>query len=206
MLAGKKPRLPLQYQEVEFLYSDGSPFIQTALKLTQEHAVKIKFTLSIIDAQFGIFGSRSSAISNNFSASYNANERNRLFVDFGTYSITRVNLYNSEQNTPYIIIVDKNKREICADDGTVIARNTTPFNESFETPSEALLFRTYGGFTTNILVGKVYYYEVYSKGILIAQLIPCYRKSDNKPGMYDLVNNQFYTNAGTGEFIVGPNV
>lgn len=36
--------------------------------------------------------------------------------------------------------------------------------------------------------------------------IPCYRKSDNKPGMYDIENNVFYTNDGTGEFIVGPDV
>lgn len=35
-------------------------------------------------------------------------------------------------------------------------------------------------------------------------LYPVYRKSDNKPGMYDIVNNQFYTNQGSGEFEVGP--
>lgn len=35
-----------------------------------------------------------------------------------------------------------------------------------------------------------------------AELIPCVRKSDNKPGMYDTVSKTFYTNAGTGEFIV----
>ena len=37
------------------------------------------------------------------------------------------------------------------------------------------------------------------------KLYPVYRKSDNKPGMYDIVNNAFYINQGTGEFIVGPN-
>ena len=35
-------------------------------------------------------------------------------------------------------------------------------------------------------------------------LVPCYRKSDNKPGMYDIFNGVFYTNQGTGEFAVGP--
>ena len=33
-------------------------------------------------------------------------------------------------------------------------------------------------------------------------LIPCIRKSDSKPGMYDTVSKTFYTNAGTGEFTV----
>lgn len=41
---------------------------------------------------------------------------------------------------------------------------------------------------------------------VVLHLVPCYRKSDNKPGMYDLINDVFYTNAGTGEFIVGPDV
>lgn len=40
----------------------------------------------------------------------------------------------------------------------------------------------------------------------ILNLIPCYRKSDNVAGMYDIVNDVFYTNAGFGSFIVGPNV
>lgn len=32
--------------------------------------------------------------------------------------------------------------------------------------------------------------------------IPCVRKSDSKPGMYDTLTKTFYTNTGTGEFIV----
>lgn len=37
-------------------------------------------------------------------------------------------------------------------------------------------------------------------------LIPCYRKSDNEPGFYDLINDAFYTNVGIGEFGLGPEV
>ena len=36
----------------------------------------------------------------------------------------------------------------------------------------------------------------------IQNLIPCYRITDNKPGMYDLVSRTFFTNAGTGEFAI----
>lgn len=38
----------------------------------------------------------------------------------------------------------------------------------------------------------------------IANFIPCYRKSDNKAGLYDIINDYF--NAGTGSFIVGPDM
>ncbi len=41
-------------------------------------------------------------------------------------------------------------------------------------------------------------------GTTISHLVPCYRISDGKPGMYDLVRDVFLVNMGTGEFEVGP--
>ena len=42
----------------------------------------------------------------------------------------------------------------------------------------------------------------------VCKFVPCIRKSDNKPGLYDLcgsicplTGNSFYINAGTGEFV-----
>lgn len=55
---------------------------------------------------------------------------------------------------------------------------------------------------------KIYYFDVYdnSTGEKSKQLVPCYRISDNEPGLYDLVNDTFYTNDGTGTFNVGDDV
>lgn len=50
--------------------------------------------------------------------------------------------------------------------------------------------------------GKLYSASVTQNSVLISNLVPCYRKSDNKPGLYDTIRNQFLTNAGTGEFII----
>lgn len=52
---------------------------------------------------------------------------------------------------------------------------------------------------------KIYYAEILCKQSYI-KLYPCYRKSDNAEGMYDLVSGEFYTNASKVGFIVGPNV
>ena len=38
---------------------------------------------------------------------------------------------------------------------------------------------------------------------VVAHLYPCYRKVDNKTGMYDIVNNKFYTSANQSEFVIG---
>lgn len=41
---------------------------------------------------------------------------------------------------------------------------------------------------------------------ILHNFIPCYRKSDNEAGLYDIVTNTFSANAGTGAFAVGSDV
>ena len=49
---------------------------------------------------------------------------------------------------------------------------------------------------------RVYYLRLYDGTTLVRNFIPCYRKSDHKPGLYDTVNGVFYTNQGSGEFVL----
>ena len=53
---------------------------------------------------------------------------------------------------------------------------------------------------------RVYSFKAYEYDVLIRDMIPCYRKADHVIGMYDLVNDVFYTNSGTGTFYKGPDV
>ncbi len=39
--------------------------------------------------------------------------------------------------------------------------------------------------------------------VLVRDFVPVVRNTDNVAGMYDIVNDTFYTNAGTGSFVVG---
>lgn len=56
-------------------------------------------------------------------------------------------------------------------------------------------------------VGRYYYVKIYdNSGELIRHFIPCYKKSTDSVGMYDILNNIFYENAGTGSFTSGNNV
>ena len=54
---------------------------------------------------------------------------------------------------------------------------------------------------------KLFGVKVYdSQNVLLNSFVPCYRKSDSVAGMYETVNDVFYTNQGTGSFVVGNNV
>ena len=65
-----------------------------------------------------------------------------------------------------------------------------------------LFAQTHGGVDSaaNISKLKLYYFNLFYNNNIIRKMIPALRNSDNVAGLYDLVNNVFYTNAGTGEF------
>lgn len=58
------------------------------------------------------------------------------------------------------------------------------------------------GFAAETTDRRFWMLKVYLNGTLLHDLVPCYRKSDNVVGMYDIVGNVFYTNAGAGSFVV----
>ena len=53
---------------------------------------------------------------------------------------------------------------------------------------------------------KLYGLKIYNNSTLVRHFVPCYRKSDNAIGMYDMVSKTFYGNSGTGNFEKGPEV
>ena len=53
---------------------------------------------------------------------------------------------------------------------------------------------------------RIYSAKIWKNGNLEREFYPCYRVSDSVAGMYDKVNDVFYTNAGSGTFVVGSDV
>ena len=47
---------------------------------------------------------------------------------------------------------------------------------------------------------RLYSAKIWDNDILIRDYVPC-KNSNGEIGLYDFVNNQFYGNSGTGEFI-----
>lgn len=86
------------------------------------------------------------------------------------------------------------------------ALSTAP-NWSNATERNYYLFAT--NYTSDVLKGsriKIYEVKLWNGDTLTRDLIPVKRNSDDALGMYDLVNNVFYTNSGTGSFIAGEEI
>lgn len=89
-----------------------------------------------------------------------------------------------------------------------------PWNDISDTftisyPTGASNYLRIGGWSDTAWTAEGAYYFVTVIGtddMEIAKFIPCYRKSDNVAGFYDIIRNGFYSSDGTGAFSAGPNV
>ena len=54
--------------------------------------------------------------------------------------------------------------------------------------------------------GRVFSVKAEKDGMILLNLVPCYRIADTEVGMYDTVSNTFFANAGTGTFTKGADV
>ena len=54
--------------------------------------------------------------------------------------------------------------------------------------------------------GRLYYAKLTKNEKVVLECVPCYRESDGKAGLYNLVTGAFLQNAGEGEFLTGMEV
>lgn len=184
---------PSDYTQVEYIENTGQSYINTGFTLDQNSKVEL-IVYSTNFAQGHLFGSRESATSKNYTISDG-------HLDFGTYTKNRINFYSHANNLKTKLTFDKNTFKV----------DNESYNDSYQLTSvddftciaPAYIFYVSGNPYGNYRVwGKLYGCKIWDNGTLARELVPCYRNSDNEPGLYDLVNDTFYTNAGTGSFVL----
>lgn len=85
--------------------------------------------------------------------------------------------------------------------------STIPDPQSYSSGNNLYLFaRNINGVAERFAKAQLMFLRIWQDGVLVRDFIPCYRKSDNVIGLYDTASKAFFTNAGTGAFIKGPNV
>lgn len=183
--------LPFGYEAVEYLESTGTQWIDTGVYVNQDTEINIEAQHVTTSDSFSIFGV------------------NPFFViTEGTGNFWALRYNNTMFNTR---ILGTNKIKINWHKNIANINNqlTHEFQyATFQSSVTSTLFARRSNNTLGI--------EEYAKTRLftcqiskVRNYIPCIRKSDGKPGMYDLCHSicpltgtSFYVNAGTGEFIV----
>ena len=187
-------KLPDSYTNLTYLESSGTQYIDTGYALnTDTDDVELDFGVSTTSSNI-IFGARRTTSARLYTIS-TASNKWRLGWGSGSTDST------SASTGRHIAKVNHSNGELQID-GTVVV---TAGAASITTPATATLFAIHTNASTPFYYGscKVYEYRLWRSGVLIQHLVPAMRDSDSVVGMYDIVNNAFLTNGGSGDFSYG---
>lgn len=179
--------LPDEYQQIEYIESRGAQCIDTEYIFRKKPKVigEIMITLGEDRDIMGNSMNKSGCYIIDFASS-------KIFYRYSSATSTGVNsgiIINKWYNFEFSDKIKVNGNEILSIDSYDFSQN----DQSFLIGKG----RNYG-------YAKFKEIEMYDGDELVRYLIPCYRKYDNKVGMYDVLNNKFYTNKSGDDFYCPP--
>ena len=196
---------PSEYQKVEYIGASGTQGIIFD-DIQEYNATLIEPYTYDIDCQFDEWNSASNS---NIVAAFSSNPGQW----FGyMHSIDKIAMGSSsgcyfddnkklERHSYHYAVLNGNG-VITRDDGVSISREIVSgkkYNFAlFGTSDYIISVANDLGFN-----GKIYDFSISKNGTEIHHLVPCYRKSDDVIGFYDVITDTFYTNAGSGNFTKG---
>ncbi len=192
--------LPKDYEKVAYIESTGEQYIDSGVVLNDKN-FKIE-----VNFEEALKTSEEQAIVSIWSRSYLywnlflRNADNEIKVDL--YLNGHNYLDGSiELNKEYVIGVGKvgNNFTFYVDDNLKTISYTPAYINTISVKIFARGDLEDGSSNTHI---KLYRSKFYVEDELVRYFVPCVRKSDNEAGLYDLVNNEFYANDGTGDFVI----
>ena len=203
-----RANIPSEYTEVEYIESTGTQYINTNIIPTNTTGVEAKITICNDNNWDNVFmGCRESSSSDSrywIDVDWTGNDT----IIFGFNSNTNINdryfLKGSDVGKSFIISMNYMNDRTGKING--ITYDTSISSKTLVSMSKPMYIfaGNRSGYAAYQYSGKLYNLKITDGTNVIKNFIPCYRKSDNVAGLYDLVNNVFYTNQGTGNFIVGP--
>lgn len=183
-------RLPEGYTEVEYIQSSGTQCVDTGFMPNQDTRVVMDAQMTMASTSTFYFGARTSPSSVTYNVLYGSSG---IRSDYGTSRI-----YFTDVNVTDRLLIDKNKN-VCTINGSEITNDEQMFQSELNLYLCAVNNNGRVAYFSSLIF---YSCQIYDNGTLVRDFVPCIN-ADNAVGLYDLVNDQFYGNAGTGTFTAG---
>jgi len=196
-------RLPSAYQEVEYIQSSNTQYINTGvINQWTTLSVDMKFIITQTrwsgyeDWMFWAKGNTTDASPTIFLGKGSSKPLNSWCWSDRTYTISN----SITLNTLHTLTVNYSASwRSWVYDGTSFSSSTW-INDNANNTNWYMSFFSDGSTPMSKCYMKLYYGKITVNWALVRDLVPCYRKSDSVIWMYDLVWKQFYTNAGSWTF------
>ena len=180
--------LPDGYTELAYIESTGTQYIDTGVQNSLELSITGDITFTDVSSG-AVFGTLLNV------------DKRALSLDLRSSGYLVYWTADGQYGTD----VDANKDVVfktTPNSFTFDGREVSKSTDTNEISSNNIcLFASYYGGNGKLIAR---HFEISSGTTKVRNFIPSKRNSDSKIGLYDIVNGVFYTNAGTGEFVAGP--
>ena len=201
-------RTPIGYTDLEYISSTktGNQYIDLDIKLYETLNVWYDIAMKFIIVGQGTGNNTNAAI---FACQDPASPYPGTFVRMpgGTGKGTVVGRYiggNKKDNT-----IGRTNDIIELPVQTPPNKNVTNLSNSNRTHSYGTsllcVFSDLNNTAINFTEGTIYYFKLFIEGVLVRDMVPC-RNPNNVVGLYDTVNEVFYSSPNGAAFIAGPEI
>ena len=211
------------YTQINYIESTGTQYIDTGFKPDKNTGIEVDYQFTDTTGQQRIMGvqgldSDSTSFSYEIYINGSAASGGKLAYAYkdgtGNWASTGITVDTNKHKLKFNVSPydpsETNNFELDSTKVAIIKSKTvsgTTTNFTFNNTSKVNMFIMARCKTTGEANGygklRIYGFNIYERGFLVKQLIPCKRNSDGKPGLYDRINHEFFTNSGTGEFTIG---
>jgi len=197
------PLLPSGYRQLEYLESTGTQYIDTGISFSNNDdsmIIDLKFSYTEYQRVASILGAQHNNPNLCITPFIWLNGNRQVYVLCG--GSDRLYYISSTSYTSWGTV---NDFHFSMDNGTYDSYFNTitssgSYVKNFPLGYNIYLFRSNHP-DGQYCKAKVWSFSLTYNSTLVRNFTPALRVADSKPGLYDLANNQFYTNAGSGEFL-----
>ena len=181
--------VPTGYTKLEYLESTGTQYIDTGLRVKSNTLAEFEYQFTDTDSRNYVFGQIAGHVDS--------------VMGYRSANVLRWFRENPS------VSADANKHDVVFNaDGNIYKDNEIIGTRGVFGSEQAQTMLIFAERNDNNAInkGRVKIYNfIFKEGSRTVQnLIPARRDSDGTLGMYDTITNTFFTNAGTGTFITGP--
>lgn len=201
MQKGTPSILPAGYNQLNFIESTGTQYINTGYKVKSDYnPYKIMIDFQLTNGSGKVIGAMSSGKSKPLR--FGTSAEKWYFSHYGNTMIgsATFGVADAERHTMEYLF-----GEGVYLDGVLAPETVQSASASSNCDLPLYLFaENYYGRATSISEIRLYRCKLYEANEVLARdFVPCQRTTDGAIGLFDTVTQQFFSNAGTGEFIGG---
>lgn len=185
------------YKFVDYIESSGTQYIDTGVKLNQSSRVQLKYQYVGTPSSARVFG--------------DATDPNRgwmITTQNGSISTKIQTLYGDDwrptQSDPESAIPNNDIVEYERNGANQYVNGELYYTNNASTFQTSDTAKIFGAYYLNMALSSVRVYgcKIWNDGTLVRDFVPAY-DGNGTIGLFDKVNEKFYTNAGTGTFSKG---